>query len=64
MLFEALLFLSVCNYHNRKDMDHSSQGEKQNEDSLSGSNFRNLCEKRTFWQKNRIVHLVMRTVKK
>jgi hypothetical protein len=32
-----LLFLQVCNYHNRNGKILSSQGKKQNEASLSGS---------------------------
>jgi hypothetical protein len=34
-----ILFLPVCNYHNRKGKILSSPGKKQNEASVSGSNF-------------------------
>jgi hypothetical protein len=58
-----LLFLPVCNYHNRKGMAPSSQGKKQIEASLSGSNLRNLYVKKLFLTKKKSC-TVMRTVKK
>jgi hypothetical protein len=49
-----LLFLPVCNYHNRKGKILSSQGKKQNEASLSGSYFMIFyIKKALFGQKNR-----------
>jgi hypothetical protein len=54
-----LLVLPVCNYHTSKGKVHSSQGKKQNEASLSGSNFINLCKKGFLAKKSRFV---MRTV--
>jgi hypothetical protein len=48
-----LEFLTVHNYHNRKGKILNSQGKKQNEDSLSGSNSTNFhIQKALFGKKN------------
>jgi hypothetical protein len=47
-----LEFLTVYNYHNRNGKILSSQGKKQNEASLSGSNSTIFyIQKALFWQK-------------
>jgi hypothetical protein len=47
-----LKFVTVYNYHNRKGKILSSQGKKQNKDSLSGSNSTNFyIQKALFWPK-------------
>jgi hypothetical protein len=50
----------VCKYHNRKGKIPSSQGKKQNEASLYGSNFMIFISKKHFLAKKS--HTVMRTV--